>query len=931
MAQIFQSEQVLTIKKKFDEDLLDYSGVEDFVKELTKGREYQEKAIFDILRYLWGGEYENILDLAKENYKKKTAIKQRFSSEELFLNNLPLPHLLSGVCHMATGTGKSFVMFAVAYLSIILGKVDRVLVIGPASKVIEKGLNEKFREYLYGETGMRLQNFLPERYRNRRINLLNANDPIEDQSIIIENVNAIWNNESNSIGDTLFNPPNTRVLILSDEVHHAYSHLKFNEKKKVLEETDKGDKEERLWMHFLKSKPIKYHIGFTGTPYNGNEFFTDIIYNYSIKEGVEAKYIKKINPVIEDKGEILETANKYQIIIQNQLENIQKYSYPDEQGRRTVKPITIFISKAQTVAKSNKEEFIKALAKYYKNEMPDYKSYSDSELEIMASQKVILVVSDENPKEYQEQLNKIEEIDENKVGGKVEYIFSVNKLSEGWDVDNVFQIVPSEQRAFKSKLLISQILGRGLRMPRKVPLTKYQFTNYPTVKVTNHERFSDEIQKLLDEVLESELRLSSSIVKEKHKRYEYNFKLININYLPKDTIEKIEQDERQEKLELSELVLKPQSEIENVNVVFLYGQNNSFTIRNDFTTLDFIVNDILRKFRNINFENTKFFKADRKDFPGLEEIKTEIKNAMENAGISGNKISLENKKIIELHFNKLISKGTKKITRESIKGNLFGLITNNLPSSSINIGKLEEDGYEIITNNFVEDIPEDFATLEKELISKNMEQETLFGARAEASIIKKISVKGNLFSIDSEKFKTPQNCIIISHKPEFYFVTRLLENNEMYDSFIKSSDMGFYSIDYTYWKNQKDRKTGSFNPDFFFKVSLEKYSKLITNEMAKAKLRELENKGFEEIIFSVELKSESDDSEMTKQKEKAAIEHFKNLNEEIEKNFNLANFGSDFVNDYKKQYYVFKLLRHSDQNREVDDFFRNLKTGTNLF
>jgi len=40
MAQIFQSEQVLTIKKKYNEDLLDYSGVEDFVKELTKGREY---------------------------------------------------------------------------------------------------------------------------------------------------------------------------------------------------------------------------------------------------------------------------------------------------------------------------------------------------------------------------------------------------------------------------------------------------------------------------------------------------------------------------------------------------------------------------------------------------------------------------------------------------------------------------------------------------------------------------------------------------------------------------------------------------------------------------------------------------------------------------------------------------------------------------
>jgi hypothetical protein len=35
-------------------------------------------------------------------------------------------------------------------------------------------------------------------------------------------------------------------------------------------------------------------------------------------------------------------------------------------------------------------------------------------------------------------------------------------LSEGWDVKNVFQIVPHEERAFNSKLLIAQVLGRGL-------------------------------------------------------------------------------------------------------------------------------------------------------------------------------------------------------------------------------------------------------------------------------------------------------------------------------------------------------------------------------------------------------------------------------------------------------------------------------------
>jgi len=47
----------------------------------------------------------------------------------------------------------------------------------------------------------------------------------------------------------------------------------------------------------------------------------------------------------------------------------------------------------------------------------------------------------------------------------VEWIVSVSMLTEGWDVNNVFQIVPHEDKAFNSKLLIAQVLGRGLRVP----------------------------------------------------------------------------------------------------------------------------------------------------------------------------------------------------------------------------------------------------------------------------------------------------------------------------------------------------------------------------------------------------------------------------------------------------------------------------------
>ena len=123
-----------------------FSDIEDYVSELVGSRDYQYDAIKQIMIYLWGGSYKSITGLGKENYTEKLQIKQRFGTEENFLHQLPLPDRLSGVVHMATGTGKSYVIFAIAYLSLVMGFTKRVLVLGPSSTIIEQGLREKFSE-----------------------------------------------------------------------------------------------------------------------------------------------------------------------------------------------------------------------------------------------------------------------------------------------------------------------------------------------------------------------------------------------------------------------------------------------------------------------------------------------------------------------------------------------------------------------------------------------------------------------------------------------------------------------------------------------------------------------------------------------------------------------------------------------------------------
>ncbi|MEZ6150144.1 MAG: hypothetical protein R3C09_08470 [Pirellulaceae bacterium] len=73
----------------------------------------------------------------------------------------------------------------------------------------------------------------------------------------------------------------------------------------------------------------------------------------------------------------------------------------------------------------------------------------------------------------------------------------MSMLTEGWDVKNVFRYVPHESRAFSSKLLISQVLGRGLRVPPNMD-------EQPTLLINNHEAWSEPIRRILREVLEVE-------------------------------------------------------------------------------------------------------------------------------------------------------------------------------------------------------------------------------------------------------------------------------------------------------------------------------------------------------------------------------------------------------------------------------------------
>ena len=918
---------------KFDYDKFDFSEVEDFDRELVGTREYQYKTIKEVLIYLWGGRYKDISQLAKENYAKKEAIQRRFQSEENFLRHLPLPDRLSGVVHLATGTGKSYVIFAIAYLSIILGKTKRVLVLGPSSTVIERGLRGKFREYLYGQTAHKLQQKLPIKYRNIPINLLNENQPIVDNSIVIENINSIYNKDRNSIGDTLFSQTD-EVLVLSDEVHHAYSHLSFSGNAYTIEEGGRGEyRDERLWMKFLREEPkIKRHIGFTGTPYNKDEHFADVICNYSIKDALEDKIIKKINPIIhtkvEGEKEIVSRSQKYEQILIIHYKNKEKYSYQDKKGNPRLKPITIFINPNRARAQNNTEEFIKTLSEYLKNKHPEYQNLSISELYSLAREKVICVISKPDDNDYQEKLEQIEEINPEKPGGKVEFIFAVNKLSEGWDVDNVYQIVPIEERVFKSKLLISQVLGRGLRLPRQVPNSLIQ-GNYPIVTVTNHERFASHIEELLFAVTDCEARFISRTLKN-GLRGKNNFHLFNLDYQPGINTE--EKNNQKYVPQNRTLILACPSKKLHLKVDFLLDQKR-FELTKEFYTIDEVATEIVDRFKCHKFESERYNfgnKIDADKLINFNYVKEIITKSMKNAGFRDKELSKNNRKQINLYFNQFLPKGSKKPKRVNIGGKLLEVKTQGMDASSIRTGELDKYVSIFVSEDYQQELEEEnrfvIKYLEKRFKESPHDQMTLdyFMPQEKSDYFRQLIKDKPLFAVNTSLFKTPQNLVIVSHKPEKEFVFNLIKYAKYLDSWIKSRDMGFYSLDYEFFKKGKDRTRRSFNPDFFIKINIENYLKRLISDNPEAildDLQKLQNEGVENIIRAVEIKSDEDKEEVTRAKEKWGKNHFNRLNKKLS-SANPSDFSDEFKNDIDTIYY-FELLRPMDYNL----WFSNLQKG----
>jgi type III restriction enzyme len=107
--------------------------------------------------------------------------------------------------------------------------------------------------------------------------------------------------------------------------------------------------------------------------------------------------------------------------------------------------------------------------------------------------KVIEVHSAQAGQESEEAMSRLVALESD---ARTEIVIHVNKLKEGWDVTNLYTIVPL--RASASDILTEQTLGRGLRLPYGMRVAKGDFEEFAAVDrltVVAHDRFDEIIQK----------------------------------------------------------------------------------------------------------------------------------------------------------------------------------------------------------------------------------------------------------------------------------------------------------------------------------------------------------------------------------------------------------------------------------------------------
>lgn len=428
----------------------------DNLSQAIKLRDYQRDAIQNTLLYLQSNSLSN---------NKQT-------------------HLLY---HMATGSGKTVVMAMNILYYYAMGYRKFLFFTNQTSIVNKTKINftdKTSSKFLFADN-------IVINGRNVGINIVDNFQNVNEQDINICFATtsglhgALWNfQRENSL--TLEDFENDKIVFLADEAHHLNSLTKNSEKEDVAVETSWEYTISRL----LYANRDNVLLEYTATcnlkdPNVLRKYLDKIVYNFTLKEFREAGYTKEFSnfssnvdvwtrtlqallmseyrkllfekhniqskPVVMLKSKEIKDSKKFYEIFYEKLNSLQ----PSE-----INQIKLINSS------SGDSRFINNAFAFFEHEEISIDNIVDMLKLDFAKEYSILMNSNENNEELYHKVNTLDDKD-----NKYRLIFTVAKLTEGWDVLSLFDIVrlyDSRQGGHNGKpsdftISEAQLIGRGAR------------------------------------------------------------------------------------------------------------------------------------------------------------------------------------------------------------------------------------------------------------------------------------------------------------------------------------------------------------------------------------------------------------------------------------------------------------------------------------
>lgn len=387
-------------------------------------------------------------------------------------------HFPSFCYAMATGIGKTRLMGACIYYLYKTKGYKHFFILAPGNTIydkLRKESNPAHPKYIFkgleAEMGRPLvwdgENYdqYPVKYKNGTLFV----DHASEIQLFIFNIGKIFNSKT----DTQFNFHKFKetlgasfadvlaqfddLVICMDEAHHYYAPASMKA------------------INYLR--PI-LGLEFTATP----KSLSNVIYSYDVARGAAEGYLKI--PVVMGRS------------------NIAGYSQDDIEEMKIRDGLTLHEHRKSVLREycaNNELDYVKPIVLIACRDTEHAKKIralvdSDDFMKGKYKGKVIEIHSKQTGEESEKNVRLLLSIES--ASNPIEIVLHVYKLKEGWDVNNLFTIIPLN--AAKSDILAMQTIGRGLRLPFSEQTGN---EDLDTLDIVAHDHY----RELVDEIRNSDI------------------------------------------------------------------------------------------------------------------------------------------------------------------------------------------------------------------------------------------------------------------------------------------------------------------------------------------------------------------------------------------------------------------------------------------